>query len=113
MGSGWGALVWEPLSARLLTVQLHDHQSHSTQGAVPRLVIDAWEHAWYLQYLNEKAKFFDAIWHLFNWDDVAARLGSVRDLDLGLHGVAAGGNGGTARGSGKSRQVPQPPAGRA
>jgi superoxide dismutase, Fe-Mn family len=113
MGSGWGALVWDPLSARLLTVQLHDHQSYTTQGAVPLLVIDAWEHAWYLQYLNEKAKFFSAVWNVFNWDDVAARFGAARELDLGLHGVSDGANGGTAKNSGKVRQAPQPPAGRA
>jgi superoxide dismutase, Fe-Mn family len=80
---------------------------------VPLLVVDAWEHAWYLQYLNEKTKFFDAIWNLWNWDDVAARFGSARALDLGLKGITDRANGGEATGAGKSRQAPQPPAGRA
>jgi Fe-Mn family superoxide dismutase len=84
MGSGWAALVFDPVSRRLGTTQIHDHQSEITQGAVPLLVIDAWEHAWYLQYQSDKAKYFDAIWNVWNWDDVAARLASARTLDLGL-----------------------------
>jgi superoxide dismutase, Fe-Mn family len=84
MGSGWSALMWDTLSARLLTVQIHDHQSQTIQGAVPLLVLDAWEHAYYLQYENEKAKFFDAIWNVWNWDDIAPRLAQAKKLDLGL-----------------------------
>jgi Fe-Mn family superoxide dismutase len=84
MGSGWGALVYEPLSKRLTTVQLHDHQSVTTQGSVPLLVLDAWEHAYYLQYKNEKAKFFEAVWNLWNWPDVARRFEAAQKLDLAL-----------------------------
>jgi Fe-Mn family superoxide dismutase len=78
MGSGWGALVWEPHLSSLLTVQIHDHQSNTLQGSTPLLVLDAWEHAYYLQYQNEKAKFFEAVWHVWNWDDVAARYAKAR-----------------------------------
>jgi Fe-Mn family superoxide dismutase len=115
MGSGWGALVWDPTSARLLTVQIHDHQSHTVQAGVPLLVLDAWEHAYYLQYQNEKAKFFDAVWNVWNWDDVAARFEQAQGLDLGLNGVSDRANGGAARSgaSGAPRRAPQPPAGRA
>ena len=87
MGSGWGALVWEPMSGRLVTAQIHDHQSVTLQGSVPLLVVDAWEHAFYLQYVNEKVKFFDALWNLWNWDDVAARFTQAKGLSLALHGV--------------------------
>ena len=68
MGSGWGALVWDPISSRLLTAQIHDHQGQALIGSVPLMVLDAWEHAYYLQYQNEKAKYFDAIWNVWNWD---------------------------------------------
>jgi len=88
MGSGWGALVWEPLAQRLLTVQIYDHQSNITQSGVPIMVLDAWEHAWYLQYVNEKAKFFDAVWNIFNWDDVSARFAHAKKADLSLIKVA-------------------------
>src|SRR5262249_33959692 len=46
MGSGWAALVWDPVTRRLGTTQIHDHQSQITQGGIPLLVIDAWEHAY-------------------------------------------------------------------
>ena len=82
MGSGWAALVWDPLSSRLLTAQIHDHQSETLMGSVPLMVIDAWEHAYYLQYQNEKAKFFDAIWNVWNWDDIAERFAEAQKLNL-------------------------------
>jgi superoxide dismutase, Fe-Mn family len=82
MGSGWAALVWEPLAQRLLTCQIYDHQSNLSQSGVPIMVIDAWEHAYYLQYKNVKAEFFKAVWNLWNWDDVSARFMAAQKLDL-------------------------------
>jgi len=82
MGSGWGALMFDTLSGRLITTQIHDHESQTVQGGLPLLVLDAWEHAWYLQYLNEKAEFFDAIWNVLNWKDVAGRFERVRGVTL-------------------------------
>jgi len=93
MGSGWAALVWEPLAQRLLTCQIYDHQSNLSQGGVVLMVIDAWEHAYYLQYRNQKLAFFDAVWNLWNWDDVNGRLEAARRLDLQVPdsvGTAAG-----------------------
>jgi Fe-Mn family superoxide dismutase len=74
MGSGWSALVWEPLGERLLVTQIYDHQSNLAQAGTPLLVLDAWEHAFYLQYQNRKTEFFDAVWNVWNWDDVAERF---------------------------------------
>jgi superoxide dismutase len=48
------------------------------QGTIPLLAIDAREHAYYLQYQNEKAKFFDAIWNVINRDDVSRRLDDAK-----------------------------------
>jgi superoxide dismutase, Fe-Mn family len=90
MGSGWAALVWDPVSRRLGTTQIHDHQSEITQGGIPLLVIDAWEHAYYLQYQTEKARYFEALWNLWDWEDVAARFARARTLDLALGEVAEG-----------------------
>ena len=84
MGSGWAALIWEPLSQRLLTCQIYDHQSNLSHGGIALMVIDAWEHAYYLQYKSQKAEFFKAVWNLWNWDDVAARLAAARRLDVRL-----------------------------
>jgi superoxide dismutase, Fe-Mn family len=87
MGSGWAALAWDPVGQRLVTAQIHDHQSEITQAGLPLLVLDAWEHAYYLQYKNEKAKFFEAVWNLWNWNDVAARFLAAQKVDLQLEEV--------------------------
>jgi Fe-Mn family superoxide dismutase len=72
-GSGWGALAWDPLGRRLIIEQIYDHQGNTSQGAIPLLVIDIWEHAFYLQYKNVKADYVTAFWNLVNWSDVADR----------------------------------------
>lgn len=92
MGSGWALLAFEPIAQRLQVLQIHDHQSETVQGAVPLLAIDAWEHAYYLQYRNEKAKFFEALWNVWNWQDVARRLASATRANAVL----------------ESRRAPQP-----
>ena len=81
-GSGWAVAAWEPLAGRIVVQQVYDHQGNHSQGTVPLLVIDAWEHAYYLQYENNKAAFFDAFWNVANWADMAARLESARSADL-------------------------------
>jgi Fe-Mn family superoxide dismutase len=108
MGSGWGALVWDTLSGRLITVQIHDHESQTVQGGLPLLVLDAWEHAYYLQYQNEKAKFFDAVWNVWNWKDVAERFERARGFVL----IPEQGIGQASQAPG-SRAQPQSAAGRA
>ena len=90
MGSGWAALVWEPLAGRLLTTQIYDHQSNLAQGGIPLMVIDAWEHAFYLQYQNRKTEFFEAIWNCWNWRDVADRFEAARQVNVELTGAVKG-----------------------
>jgi len=80
LGSGWAALVWEPLGERLLIMQIYDHQSYLNQSGIPIMVLDAWEHAYYLQYQNRKTEFFDAVWNLWNWADVSTRLATKRSI---------------------------------
>jgi Fe-Mn family superoxide dismutase len=81
-GSGWGALTWEPLGQRLIVEQVYDHQSNVGQGAPPLLVLDMWEHAYYLQYKNVKADWVKAFWEIVNWPDVAGRFERARALKL-------------------------------
>jgi superoxide dismutase, Fe-Mn family len=83
-GSGWGALCYEPLSQRLIVEQIYDHQSNLGNASLPLLVLDMWEHAYYLQYRNEKAKWVKGFWDLVSWQDVARRFDSVLPLDLRL-----------------------------
>jgi superoxide dismutase, Fe-Mn family len=77
-GSGWGTLVWEPLGQRLLVTQVYDHQSNLAQDSRNLLVIDAWEHAYYLQYKNVRADYVEAFWNVVNWADVSARFAAAR-----------------------------------
>jgi Fe-Mn family superoxide dismutase len=73
MGSGWAALGWEPLGRRLLVTQIYDHQSNVAQGSQLIMVLDAWEHAYYLQYENRKTDFFAAIWNCWAWPAIGKR----------------------------------------
>jgi Fe-Mn family superoxide dismutase len=83
-GSGWGTLSWEPLGKRLVVEQVFDHQGNVGNGALPILVIDMWEHAYYLQYQNRKKEWLDSFWQLVNWTDVAERFTKVQRTDIGL-----------------------------
>jgi Fe-Mn family superoxide dismutase len=87
-GSGWVALTWETTRETLLVEQIHDHQDRSAMGTVPLLVMDMWEHAYYLQYRNAKEKWIVAFWELVNWADVARRLENAVCVDLAVDGPA-------------------------
>jgi Fe-Mn family superoxide dismutase len=83
-GSGWGALSWEPLGKRLLVEQVFDHQGNVGSSTLPILVVDMWEHAYYLQYRQRKTQWIDSFWKLVNWTDVAERFARVRATEIGL-----------------------------
>jgi Fe-Mn family superoxide dismutase len=72
-GSGWGVLAYHPMSMSLMVLQAEKHQNLTVQGAVPLLVFDVWEHAYYLKYQNNRGKFVDALWDIVNWEDVSHR----------------------------------------
>lgn len=79
-GSGWGLLVYEPFSSRLKILQAEKHQDLTMWGCVPLLVLDVWEHAYYLKYQNRRADYVSAWWNVVNWPDVARRLAVARRL---------------------------------
>lgn len=83
-GSGWAALGWEPLGGRLVVEQVYDHQGNVGNGTLPLLVLDMWEHAYYLQHENRKENWVKAFWKLVDSPDIAKRFSSVRTLDLVL-----------------------------
>jgi superoxide dismutase, Fe-Mn family len=83
-GSGWGALSWEPLGKRLVVEQVFDHQGNVGNATLPILVVDMWEHAYYLQYQNRKNEWLESFWELVNWRDVTARFAKVQRTDIGL-----------------------------
>ena len=81
-GSGWGTLAWEPMAQRLVVEQVYDHQGNIGNGTVPLMVLDMWEHAYYLDYKNVKGDWVEAFWKIVAWPDVAKRFERVRDLQL-------------------------------
>lgn len=83
-GSGWGILAWDALAGRLLTFQLTDQQDNIPVATVPLLMLDMWEHAFYLDYQNVKADYVKAWWNIVNWDDVASRFERARTQYTGL-----------------------------
>jgi len=83
-GSGWGALCWDPLGQQLIVQEIHDHHNNICSGSMPILVIDMWEHAYYLQFQQEKAKWVDTFWELVDWKDVARRYATVQKAGIAL-----------------------------
>lgn len=79
-GSGWAILAWEPLSGRLIVLSTEKHQNHTMYGCVPLLVIDVWEHAYYLKYQNDRAKYVENFWRIVNWENVESRLIAAQKL---------------------------------
>ncbi|HEY0688490.1 MAG TPA: superoxide dismutase [Kribbella sp.] len=83
-GSGWSILTYDTLGQKLLIEQLYDHQGNLAQGQVPLLMLDMWEHAFYLQYKNVKADYVEAFWNVAHWADVAKRFSAARTQTTGL-----------------------------
>ena len=73
-GNGWGILGYQPYSDSLTVFQCENHEKLTQWGVIPLLVIDVWEHAYYLKYKNKRADFVDALFNVINWDNVAQRL---------------------------------------
>ncbi len=77
-GSGWALLVWEPSAGQLEVLTAEKHQNLTQWGVTPLLVLDVWEHAYYLKYQNKRAAYVEAFWNVVNWDDVAKRLATAK-----------------------------------
>ena len=73
-GSGWAVLACEPLLKKLVVLQVEKHQNLVIWGAAPLLVVDVWEHAYYLGYQNRRADYVDAWMGIIDWDAAAARF---------------------------------------
>ncbi len=68
--SGWGILAWEPFSKCLVIMQAEKHQNLASWGAMPLMVCDVWEHAYYLKYQNRRAEYVDSFKSIINWKKV-------------------------------------------
>lgn len=79
-GNGWGIVAYQPYSDSLTVLQCENHEKLIQFGAIPLLVIDVWEHAYYLKYKNKRADFVDALFNIINWDNAAERLSTAVKL---------------------------------
>jgi len=77
-GSGWAALTFCQRTKRLLVMQIEKHNVNIMPGYDILMVLDVWEHAYYLDYKNDRAKFVEGFWNIVNWDVVAERFGKRR-----------------------------------
>ncbi|MEJ6013924.1 superoxide dismutase [Corynebacterium sp. H127] len=77
-GSGWAVLAWDTLGERLVIEQMTDQQGNLSIDLRPLLMLDMWEHAFYLQYKNVKADYVKAVWNVFNWEEVAKRFAAAK-----------------------------------
>jgi Fe-Mn family superoxide dismutase len=83
-GSGWSILAWDILGQKLIIEQLYDHQGNLAPASIPLLMLDMWEHAFYLDYQNVKGEYVKAFWNIVSWPDVTARFEAARSKTAGL-----------------------------
>lgn len=79
-GVGWAILVWSPRSRKLEVLQAERHQLLTQWDTIPLLVLDVWEHAYYLQYKNERDPYVDNWWKIVYWPNVEKRFEAARML---------------------------------
>jgi Fe-Mn family superoxide dismutase len=77
-GSGWGILAYRPADDSLVILTAEKHQNLTQWGVAPLLVLDVWEHAYYLKYQNRRGEYVKNFFNIINWDDVAARYEKAR-----------------------------------
>ena len=83
-GSGWAVLAWDSIGQRLIIVQFFDQQGNLPAGIVPLLMLDVWEHAYYLDYKNVRADYVKAFWSIADWANVQERFTTAREKTSGL-----------------------------
>ena len=76
-GSGWGMLAYEPHGRRLLILQIEKHENQMVCGAIPLLVLDVWEHAYYLHYQNRRSDYVRALLTRIHWTEVSRRFAAA------------------------------------
>ena len=77
-GSGWGWLVYNPNSGKVEYKAMPNQTSPRTEGLVPLLGLDVWEHAYYLKYQNKRPDYITAWWNVINWDEVNDRFSKAK-----------------------------------
>jgi Fe-Mn family superoxide dismutase len=79
-GNGWGILGYQPYTQKLTVLQCENHEKLTQWGVIPILVIDVWEHSYYLKYRNRRAEFVDNLFPIINWDNAAERFNIAQKI---------------------------------
>lgn len=79
-GVGWALLVWSPRSRHLEILQSERHMLLTQWDTIPLLVLDVWEHAYYLQYKNNRADYVEKWWNIVSWKNVEERFTKAKEL---------------------------------
>lgn len=79
-GVGWVILVWSPRAHHLEILQTEKHHLYTQWDTIPLLVLDMWEHAYYLQYKTKKKEYIQNFFRIINWRDVSERFDKASEL---------------------------------
>lgn len=77
--SGWNLLVWVPRFNKLEILQCEKHQNLTLWGCKPLLVLDMWEHSYFLQYNEKRVDYISAFWNIVNWNVVNKRFSNINN----------------------------------
>jgi Fe-Mn family superoxide dismutase len=83
-GSGWVTLTWEPTAEKLQLSTVHDHHAYLIPDSVTIMVLDLWEHAYYVDHRNKKADWIKAFWNIADWESIGARFEDIRQVATAL-----------------------------
>ena len=83
-GSGWAILGYQPFGKKLIILQAEKHQNKTQWAVIPILVLDVWEHAYYLKYQNKRSEYVKNWWSVVDWNNVENRLNAA--IKLGMPG---------------------------
>ncbi len=76
--SGWCLLVYVSDFKKLKILQCEKHQNLTLWGCIPLLVLDMWEHSYFLQYKANRAEYINAFWNIVNWNIVNKRFEKIK-----------------------------------
>ena len=81
-GSGWGWLVYNSSTNKVEYKSMPNQTSPRTEGLIPLLGCDVWEHAYYLKYQNKRPDYIAAWWNVINWEDVSQRFDKTEQIEV-------------------------------
>jgi Fe-Mn family superoxide dismutase len=82
--NGWGMTVYEPYRNVYMNVSIDSHDTNIPVGAIPVIVMDMWEHAYFKDYMTDKKSYLFAMMKELNWDVIDARMAVCESCKLDL-----------------------------